>query len=187
MAKDKEQYQTIEGIQTHPCFGVLSPRQKEWFLELCRTNGDRMAATHKVYPSTQKTHTRHNYASEKISLLMHKPAIRTLIAAYFGDVVPLPMTRSEMALLISNRLRDPELSNAEFLRLSQTLIVLNSWQKDSDRVTKELNAPMRNKRKGMAAEVANAAEPKLEPAPESESNIDEVVLEIEKALKSQQG
>ena len=128
----------LEVIKEHPYFKLLTEKQKAFVIAYCGTNGsNRLEAVRQAYgPNTKGVDAVAN------KLLRH-PSIRYLLSLYFGQSLDLGvMTKTELAALVSKRLRDPDLEAADFHKLASVLMTLKfkpqrSSKSDEDNQTDE--------------------------------------------------
>jgi hypothetical protein len=106
-------FQTVEGIQTHPLFKLLSVKQQRFLVRLLETNGDKLAAVEAIGSDTKHP--------EIVAMRMIKGAnISKLLNIYYGySFQQSPMSKSELLSILATRLRNPKLKDIDFQRLVQ--------------------------------------------------------------------
>jgi len=155
---NENQYQTIEGLQTHPRFKLLTTNQQKFLLAYIKFDGDREKAAKEVSDSRNPAR-----AADK---WMNSIKVRELLAIYYGyEADTLPMTRAELKGLIAARIRQPETEARDFVNLVKQYLELTSSKKP-----KATGRP--------------TIEEMEENAEESKVDIDALVAAIEKQKKS---
>jgi hypothetical protein len=110
-------YQTVEGLKTHPIFKLLSAKQQEFVLAYIELKGDRAAAAAKVY-SAKKPDAVGMRAARTLY-------IRKLLAIYYGyDLDQTRMGKQELIGLISARIRKADTSDTTFNKLVDNYLEL---------------------------------------------------------------
>lgn len=180
----KFDYNTQEGILKHPAFLDLPARQQQWFTELVANGGDKIAATHKVYPSTTREHPHHDYTAERITKLMRVPAMRLLVSLYFSEAAPhLVMSREELALHLSLHMRDSGIAPELFYKYAQLLMMLKGWTMQRSLLHNTSN-PVRAVRKSLDEKIERANE-EPDDSEDEPLNMGVLIATLEKHLKQQ--
>jgi hypothetical protein len=159
-------YQTLEGIQKHPLFTLLTGKQQVFVVEYIRSGGDRLKAEKVAYNSKKPAVT--------AMRCLRTAYVRKLIAVYYGYEQDLtPMGKQEMLGLIAARLRRPSLPDKEFRSLAGMWLLLKAGNKRQSAVKSSL------KRGVVEAGVAIEEEDYADEA----VNLDALVAQIEAERK----
>lgn len=158
-------YRTVEGLQTHPLFMMLTTAQQCFVIEYI-THGHKEEAVHRAFPNNKR-------ADIKAIQLLRNQYIRELLSDHYGySMDRAPLGRQELMGLIANRLRDPGTHNTEFNKLSELFLSLRQKPQKYPRVVP-------------VVEPEEEKEPEeIEPEPEEIPTIDDLVRRIESERKN---
>lgn len=154
----KYDYQSVEGLKRHPLWSQLTTRQQNFVLFYIEHDGDRIAAAKLAYrPKGDKS------ADGMAHRLLKVFPIRKLLSIYFGyEIEGSPLSRSEMILLLSDRLRSTDCADREWHNLAAMYLGLKGW--------KIRPAPVKKVKEPEVVEAEKAVE----------ENLDDVVLRLER-------
>ncbi|MFZ1973850.1 MAG: hypothetical protein WAU89_13450 [Candidatus Acidiferrales bacterium] len=110
-------YQTLDGLQKHPLFHLLTSGQQVFLVAYIENGGDRVAAASKAFKTENP--------DKRATRAMQSSYLRKLIALFYGfEADQGPMNKTELLGLIAARLRKPTTGDAAFSKLVDNFVDL---------------------------------------------------------------
>lgn len=120
----KPNYQTVEGLKAHTLWSQLTSKQQKFVLLYIESGGNRIDAAKGAFlPRSEKN------ADSMAHKLLKIYAIKKLLSLYFGhEIEGSALNRGEFLLILADRLRDPDCSNEQWVKMAQMHLALKGWK-----------------------------------------------------------